>query len=90
MSSGPFLDLPGLALFKQKIQQLISSKAEDSVVVKTITQSLNDTQKNNVCENIGLNQAIRELIQEYGGTVPNSLSDLNESVNSDDPWTDLR
>lgn len=89
MSSGPFLDLPGLALFKQKIQQLISSKAEDSVVVKTITQSLNNTQKNNVCENIGLNQAIRELIQEYGGTVPNSLSDLNESVNSDNPWADL-
>lgn len=89
MSSGPFLDLPGLALFKEKIQQLISSKAEDSVVVKTITQSLNNTQKNNVCENIGLNQAIRELIQEYGGTVPNSLSDLNESVNSDDLWADL-
>ena len=89
MSSGPFLDLPGLALFKEKIQQLISSKAEDSVVVKTITQSLNNTKKNNVCENIGLNQAIRELIQEYGGTVPNSLSDLNESVNSDDLWADL-
>ena len=89
MSSGPFLDLPGLALFKEKIQQLISSKAEDSVVVKTITQSLNNTQKNNICENIGLNQAIRELIQEYGGTVPNSLSDLNESVNSDDLWADL-
>ena len=81
--------MPGLALFKQKIQQLISSKAEDSVVVKTITQSLNDTQKNNVCENIGLNQAIRELIQEYGGTVPNSLSVLSENMNSDDPWADL-
>lgn len=64
----------------------------ESNAVKTTTQTLNETQQTQALENLGVIDAISELITENGGTVPTSLSTNSVQTMSAapvDPWADL-
>ena len=64
----------------------------ESNAVKTTTQTLNETQQTQALENLGVIDAISELITENGGTVPTSLSTNSVQTMSAapvDPWGDL-
>ena len=64
----------------------------ESNAVKTTTQTLNETQQTQALENLGVIDAISELITENGGTVPTSLSTNSVQPMSAapvDPWGDL-
>lgn len=64
--------------------------AKDAEVIKNVSQTLTDTQADQACENLKINQALRELITAYGGTVPTSLSEQSVqtlSVEPADPWS---
>lgn len=68
----------------------VDVKADDANVVKVVSQTLTDTQADQACENLKINQALRELITAYGGTVPTSLSEQSVqtlSVEPADPWS---
>lgn len=51
--------------------------------------TLQQTEIDKALTSLGVYDAIEELVTEYGGTVPNSLSVLSENLNSDDPWSEL-
>lgn len=69
----------------------VGQKANDADVVKVVAQTLTDEQKEQALENQGVLQAIRELITEYGGTVPTSLSSQSATTMAagSDPWGDF-
>lgn len=64
----------------------------ESNSVKTTAQTLSETQQTQALENLGVIDALEDLITENGGTVPTSLS--TNSVQTmiaepEDPWADL-
>ena len=64
----------------------------DANVVKTTAQTLDEPKQTQVLENLGVIQALEELITENGGTVPTSWSENSVqtmSTQSADPWSDL-
>ena len=68
----------------------VDVKANDAEVIKNVSQTLTDTQADQACENLKINQALRELITAYGGTVPTSLSEQSVqplSVEPADLWS---
>ena len=69
----------------------VDLKADDSVVVKQTAQTLGESVQTQVLTNLGVIDALEDLITEYGGTVPTSLSDTNaaSAQSADDPWADL-
>lgn len=69
----------------------VDLKADDSVVVKQTAQTLGESVQTQVLTNLGVIDALEDLITEYGGTVPTSLSETNtaSTQNADDPWADL-
>lgn len=62
-------------------------------VVLTSEQNLDENTQTQVLDNLGVIQALTELIQENGGTVPTSLSansvQTMGAAQSADPWSDL-
>lgn len=63
----------------------------DANVVKTTAQTLDEPKQTQVLDNLGVIQALNELIQENGGTVPTSLSENSVqtmSAQSADPWSE--
>lgn len=61
-------------------------------VVLTSAQELDENTQTQVLENLGVIDAITELIQESGGTVPtdtNSVQTTSAQSASADPWADL-
>ena len=60
-------------------------------VVRTAAQSLSETVQTQVLTNLGVISAIEELITEYGGTVPTSLSSQSATTMAadSDPWGDF-
>lgn len=71
------------------MKTFLTKEAADNYYLSFTAQTLNEAQQTQALENLGVIDALGDLITEYGGTVPNSLSVLNKSVNSDDPWADL-
>lgn len=64
----------------------------ESNAVKTTAQTLSETQQTQALENLGVIDALEELITENGGTVPTSLSTNSVQTMSEapaDPWADL-
>ena len=64
----------------------------ESNAVKTTSQTLTETQQTQALENLGMIDALEELITENGGTVPTSLSTNSVQKMSAapvDPWADL-
>lgn len=64
----------------------------ESNAVKTTSQTLTETQQTQALENLGMIDALEELITENGGTVPTSLSTNSVqtmSAEPGDPWADL-
>ena len=71
----------------------VDLKADDSVVVKQTAQTLGEPVQTQVLTNIGLIDALKELITENGGTVPTSLSENSiQTMGAEpkDPLTDLK
>lgn len=69
----------------------VDSKANDSVVVKQTAQTLSETVQTQVLTNLGVIDALEELITEYGGTVPTdsgTQSVQTLSANTD-PWSEF-
>lgn len=60
-------------------------------VVRTAAQSLSETVQTQVLTNLGVISALEELITEYGGTVPTSLSTQSATTMAagSDPWGDF-
>lgn len=54
-------------------------------------QTLSETIQTQVLTNLGVIDALEDLITEYGGTVPTSLSDTNtvSAQSASDPWAEL-
>ena len=69
----------------------VDTKADDSVVVKQTAQTLGESVQTQVLTNLGVIDALEDLITEYGGTVPTSLSETNSASaqSADNPWADL-
>lgn len=70
----------------------VDLKADDSVVVKQTAQTLGESVQTQVLTNLGVIDALEELITENGGTVPTSLSENSVQTMSAapvDPWGDL-
>lgn len=69
----------------------VDLKADDSVVVKQTAQTLGESVQTQVLTNLGVIDALEDLITEYGGTVPTSLSDTNtvSAQSASDPWAGL-
>lgn len=69
----------------------VDLKADDSVVVKQTAQTLGESVQTQVLTNLGVIDALEDLITEYGGTVPTSLSETNavSAQSASDPWADL-
>ena len=69
----------------------VDLKADDSVVVKQTAQTLGESVQTQVLTNLGVIDALEDLITENGGTVPASLSETNaaSAQSADDPWADL-
>ena len=69
----------------------VDLKADDSVVVKQTAQTLGESVQTQVLTNLGVIDALEDLITEYGGTVPTSLSETNaaSAQSADNPWADL-
>lgn len=69
----------------------VDLKADDSVVVKQTTQTLEESVQTQVLTNLGVIDALEDLITEYGGTVPTSLSETNavSAQSASDPWAEL-
>lgn len=75
--------------------------AKDSEVVKTTAQTLSSTVQEQVLENLGVTDALEDLITEYGGTVPTSINTVSaqsaeavsvqsaDADNASDPWAGL-
>lgn len=61
----------------------------DSQSVKTVTQTLDSTKQEQALTNLGVIDALEELITEYGGTVPTNANSVQTLSASDDPWADL-
>lgn len=93
-------DLPNIP--KEKITEINASAlpaATDTTVgavkladvVRTAAQSLSETVQTQVLTNLGVISAIEELITEYGGTVPTSLSSQSATTMAagSDPWGDF-
>ena len=59
----------------------------DGQVVKTAAQTLDEPKQTQALTNLGVIQALTELIQENGGTVPTSLS-TNSAQTMSDPWAE--
>lgn len=60
-------------------------------VVPTSEQTLTDGQQLQALKNLGVIDALEDLITEYGGTVPTSLSETNavSAQSASDPWSEL-
>lgn len=61
-------------------------------VVPTSEQTLTEKQQTQALTNLGVIDALEDLITENGGTVPASLSETNAASTqstSTDPWADL-
>lgn len=69
----------------------VDLKADDSVVVKQTAQTLGESVQTQVLTNLGVIDALEDLITEYGGTVPTSLSETNaaSAQSASDPWSEL-
>ena len=69
----------------------VDLKADDSVVVKQTAQTLGESVQTQVLTNLGVIDALEDLITENGGTVPTSLSETNavSAQSADNPWADL-
>ena len=70
----------------------VDLKADDSVVVKQTAQTLGESVQTQVLTNLGVIDALEDLITENGGTVPTSLSENSVQIMSKDeadPWADL-
>lgn len=69
----------------------VDLKADDSVVVKQTAQTLGESVQTQVLTNLGVIDALEDLITEYGGTVPTSLSETNAArvQSASDPWSEL-
>lgn len=70
----------------------VDLKADDSVVVKQTAQTLGESVQTQVLTNLGVIDALEDLITENGGTVPASLSETNAASTQStgtDPWADL-
>ena len=69
----------------------VDLKADDSVVVKQTAQTLGESVQTQVLTNLGVIDALEDLITEYGGTVQTSLSETNAASeqSADNPWADL-
>lgn len=62
----------------------------ESNSVKTTAQTLSETQQTQALTNLGVIDALEDLITENGGTVPTSLSENTVSAQSaDNPWAEL-
>ena len=64
----------------------------ESNAVKTTSQTLTETQQTQALENLGMIDALEELITENGGTVPtdtNTVQTTSAQVTAADPWADL-
>ena len=75
-----------------QIESKVDLKADDSVVVKQTVQTLGESVQTQVLTNLGVIDALKELITENGGTVPTSLSENSVqtmSAEPEDPWADL-
>ena len=69
----------------------VDSKANDSVVVKQTAQTLSETVQTQVLTNLGVIDALEDLITEYGGTVPTDSGTQSVQTLSanDDPWSEF-
>lgn len=67
----------------------VDLKADDSVVVKQTAQTLGESVQTQVLTNLGVIDALEELITEYGGTVPTSVNTASVQNAGTDPWADL-
>lgn len=70
----------------------LALKADDNVVVKQTAQTLGESVQTQVLTNLGVIDALEDLITEIGGTVPTSLSENSVQTMSEDeadPWADL-
>lgn len=59
--------------------------------LSVIAQTLTEDQQTQALENMGVISALEELITEYGGTVPTSLSSqgVTTMAAQSDPWSDF-
>lgn len=76
----------------EELQSEVDLKADDSVVVKQTAQTLGESVQTQVLTNLGVIDALEDLITENGGTVPTSLSTNSIQTMSAapvDPWADL-
>ncbi|MDR3898841.1 MAG: hypothetical protein Q3X95_06235 [Duodenibacillus sp.] len=60
----------------------------DGQAVKTVEQTLTDEQMEQALANLGVNAALDQLIEEYGGTVPAGKT-MAAAEESADPWADF-
>lgn len=66
-------------------------RAAFNIKLSVIAQTLSADQQTQALTNLGVIQAIEELIVEYGGTVPQNLSLQTMSLSdapSTDPWSE--
>ena len=70
----------------------VDLKADDSVVVKQTAQTLGESVQTQVLTNLGVIDALKELITENGGTVPTDLTESGSTEETEtlsaDPWAD--
>lgn len=69
-------------------------RAAFNIKLSVIAQTLSDDQQTQALTNLGVIDALEELITEYGGTVPTSLSETNavstqSTDTGTDPWAEL-
>ena len=83
--------LADLEELQGQIESEVDLKADDSVVVKQTAQTLGESVQTQVLTNLGVIDALEDLITENGGTVPTSLSENSVQTMSgdEDPWADL-
>lgn len=66
-------------------------RAAFNIKLSVIAQTLSADQQTQALTNLGVIDALEELITEYGDTVPTSLSETNavSAQSASDPWADL-
>ena len=73
-----------------QIESKVDLKADDSVVVKQTVQTLRESVQTQVLTNLGVIDALKELITKNGGTVPTDLTELGLTEETEtlstDPW----
>lgn len=73
------------------MKTFLTKKVADTYYLGITEQTLTEAQQIQSLRNQGVIQAIEELTEENGGTVPTSLSETNttSSQSASDPWKDL-